>query len=540
MSSSAEDKPRALGWSARAIGLGVVLAIVCLRGLFGPGYVLQVDFAFGPVCPRPDWDFSAPLTALFSGLCHVVGGAAAGRVYAFGALFLSAFAPMLLLRRTRWYVQCAGGIVGALNPWVYDRMAEGQWGAVAAGAGLFLWLAAWLALQEKRRLVRILPVALAGFLVAAFSVNLLPALLILAVASLLSTRSWWTWPHLRISAAAAVLTGALLIYGVIPFFLSGGPRSYAEVASYNAADFQAFASVGIPPLGVIPALLGLYGYWGEGVGRFTVASGGAMWWPLSSALLVALAVIGAYRTRKLWLLAAGFLGVLVSATTASTVGLRVVTTAAAHFPLLGALRDPQKFDALWLLAVVVLAAEGIDATANRLRGGWLRTVAPTMAVTMILATMLPAGVTVIRLLPRSITPVIFPYAWQRVAAYMQTHVPPNDEILVLPWHQYQVLPFVGRLTLNPASEFFPGSLIMPNDIEIPGRVSDRPSPHGIGELALQPHPSGCQLAAAIRAGGISWIVIENARDGARNAMELERCGFAPIVGSTGEALLLHR
>lgn len=530
--------PRWQFW-ARTVFVAAAITALALRSLVHDGYLLQVDIAFGPVCPVPVWDFYAPVSGIQLALCTVIGGAATGRVYVVVALFLCAFAPMLCLRGTRWYAQIAAGVLGALNPWVYDRVADGQWGVTIAAAGLFLWLAAWARLRERPGALRALLVALAALLVVAFSANMIVALGILGLGALLGGRVWRSRLNLRWTAITIALTVVVVSYGAIPFFAGHGPRTYQEVASYTAADFRAFASVSSSSLGLWPSLLGLYGYWGEATGRFVVASSVAPWWPVTTLVLIGLAVYGAYRTRTYWLLVVGLIGVAISASTATTVGFDVVVQLAQHLPILGAIREPEKYSALWLVAVVLLSARGIDSLGARWRTGWRRDAGPIAALIVIAAAILPGGAVVLRDLPASLAPVRYPASWLQVSSYLRVHADASRPTLVLPWHLYQVLPFVQRLTTNPAPVVFPGALVVPNDIEIPGRLSDVPSPRGIGEVALDPKAAPCQLAGVARAASIQWVIVFNVEDGARNLDELEACGYQPRAGSAGEALLLR-
>ena len=85
-------------------------------------------------------------------LTHLLGGALAGRVFVAATILPVRLRPMVLLRRRTWVAQIPAGLLGALNPWVYDRLIEGQWGVAAALGVLFLWLACWEALQRRARL----------------------------------------------------------------------------------------------------------------------------------------------------------------------------------------------------------------------------------------------------------------------------------------------------------------------------------------------------------------------------------------------------
>ena len=97
----------------RSIVLPLGLSLLCLRSVFHDGYLLQVDISFGPRAWPIGWGAAAPVTALEWAAVHTVGGQAAGKIYAVGALFLVGFGPMVLFRHAAWYAQCAAGFLGA-------------------------------------------------------------------------------------------------------------------------------------------------------------------------------------------------------------------------------------------------------------------------------------------------------------------------------------------------------------------------------------------------------------------------------------------
>jgi hypothetical protein len=189
--------------------LPLAIALVCLRSLARAGYLLQVDIVFGPRPGPIPAGFGAPVALLQTAAVDLFGGEAAGRLYALGVLFLAGFAPMVLLRRAPWYARCFAGVLGALNPWVYDRMVEGQWSVVAGGAGLFFWVAAWEHLQARPGLGRAILLAVAGAGTALFSPHMLGPLGVLAVAGACWHRIWrdprwlrWTLASLAILVLA--------------------------------------------------------------------------------------------------------------------------------------------------------------------------------------------------------------------------------------------------------------------------------------------------------------------------------------------------
>ena len=528
------------GW-VLAVALPLAISLVCLRSFTSDGYLLQVDIVFGPRPGPVPAGLGAPVGLLQAAAVELLGGEVAGRLYAAGALFLAGFAPMVLLRRAPWYARCAGALVGALNPWVYDRMVEGQWGIVVAAAGLFLWVAAWEALQASPGGRRALVLALAGAGVAAFAPHMLGPVAVLAIAGGLWTRIWRDRARLVWTGASFAMLGLLLSYGVVSFLLSDEAGGYGTVKQFTRADFTFFRSVSSDDYGLLANLAGLYGYWGERVGRFALANEDAPWWPLTSAVIVAAALAGAWlQRRRAWLLAGGLVGLAVSAGTALPGGLDAAVWLADRIPLAGAYREPQKWSALWLLALVTLSAGAVQSIAERARRS--RTgAAPALAYVLILCALLPAGLMQIRSVPSIVDPVPYPAYWYRTQAYLMDAVPDDEPVVVLPWHLYQPLvASEGRLVANPAHVFFPGELVVPQNLEIPGRFTDVASRYDrIGAVIERRGHASCAVARAIRAEGLRWVLVLDGMEAREATGALRRCGFSLVQGRPGQTAVLQ-
>lgn len=533
---------------ALAVGLPLALSLVCLRSFTRPGYLLQVDIVFGPRPGPVAAGFYAPVALLQNAAVELLGGQAAGRLYAAGALFIAGFAPMVLLRRAPWYARCFAGILGALNPWVYDRMVEGQWSVVVGGAGLFLWVAAWERLQARPGPGSAFLSSLAGAGTVAFSAHMLGPLAVLVLGGTARQRIWSDRRRLQWTLAALGMLAVLLSYGALSFFAGHAERTYQTVKQYTEADFAFFRSTPSPHYGLVVNLLGLYGYWAERLGRFPLAHEAAPWWPLTTGLLVGAALAGAYLQRsRAWLLPCGLLGLAVSASTATGAGRGAAVWLSQRVPLVGAYREPEKWSALWLLAVVTLAAGAVaelarPARRRRAAGRYARAAAPALAYLLALAALFPAGETQIRAMPPILEPLEYPSYWYRTRSYLAHAVAHGDPVVVLPWHLYQPLPMSeGRLVANPARVFFPGEIVVPRNLEIPGRATDIVSRYDRLSVIIgrEGHRS-CALAREIRLLGVRWVLVLDAAQGARAGRTLRRCGFMLLEGRPGRTSVLRR
>jgi hypothetical protein len=536
------SRPRAgalAGPWALSVVVPLVLAAVSLRSLFQDGYLLQVDAVFGPRAAPVGRGFGAPVGLLQAAGVELLGGAWSGRLWAFGTLFLAGFAPMVLLRRSRWFAQMAAGLLGVLNPWVYDRFVEGQWGVLNAAAGLFLWIAAWEKLAEQPGPLPAALLAVCTAAVAAFDPHALGPLAVLALAAALSIRIWRRRGVLVWSAGSLGFLVVLLAYPVISFFVDDERGGYATVRQFTRDDFVLFRSVRSDDYGLIPNLIGLYGYWGERLGRFPLANADADWWPLTTAVIVAAAVVGAWLRRdRAWLLACGVVGLVVSASTALPGGVDAAAGLARRLPLVAAYREPQKWNALWLVALVVLAACASDALARRPRRAWA---GPAVAYAVVVCALFPAGIAQIRSVPSIVEPVEYPSYWYRTADYLARGVPEDEPVLVLPWHLYQPLGVSeGRLVANPARVFFPGRLIVPQNLEIPGRFSEVSTRYDrIGAVIRRRGYRSCAVARAIRSERVNWVLVFDGVEGRGAVAGLRRCGFTLVQGGPGRTVVLR-
>jgi hypothetical protein len=517
------------------VGAGV--SLLCLRSIAAGGYLLQVDATFGPVSPPLPQGFGAPVGLLLHGLAAAVGWALVGRLYIVVALALAVALPMFLFPSLPWYTRTALGLLGGLNPFVYDRLVEGQWGVVVAAALLVAWLALFERLASRPGPAPALGLAAVSAAAASFSPHFIPMMAVLFVAGAAARGALRSRPLMLWTLAAIAATALLLLPGLVSFLLGSDGTTLAAIRQVGRADFVVFASSTGGPFGLFK-LFGLYGYWAERIGRFPSASSTTLWFP-AAALLTAGAFAGAWVSRsRAWLLPVGLVGLVVSASTTLPGGVDAAAALARTLPLFGGIREPGKWLALWLLALVVLNGELILAVHRRSRSGGYG--GPVAAALLILAVIIPAGAVTGLQLSAGVQPVEYPGDWYRAAAALDRGAGPDAVVVVLPWHLYQTMDFTGgRLTSNPASVFFRGRLLTSNDAEIPGDKVPPGPQRDIGAAAPLATSPGCALAGAVRGVGAHWVVVEPADGADVDATSLELCGFALVSGGPGEVEVLR-
>lgn len=523
----------------------LLLAGIAGQAVFASGYLLQVDTAWGPRAAPVVAGFYAPIALLSRLAVAVVGGDVAGKVYVLGVLVVCAAAPMAALRKQPVSTRVVGGVMGVFNPWVYERLVEGQWTVAAAGGALFLFVAASDLLDERPSGGTAGLVVLSCAVVVVLSPAFAAMLAILAVARAVFgdrppraseptvdmravRRKWWL--------IALAGTCALILVGALSFVLGHGQGSYRRVQTFGPRDLSFFRANGTP-FGLGVRLVGLSGFWAERIGRFESLDAGRAWWPVAAVALAGVALTSCWRiSRRRWLLYAGLTGLVISASTALAPVRSVIGDVGRHVPFVFAFREPEKFSALWLVAAVVLVGDLLGSLAmdDRIRDRRWRT--PAVA-TGVIATMLLLGAArEPALLGRTLNPVSYPADWYSAAQYLRHH-PVDGRTAVLPWHHYLSLPLAGnRVVQNPADVFFPGRLLVDLEPEIASvPEDDKNSDIARGEAQNGPP---CALAQALRAHGANAAIVLPVLEGPADVSTLEHCGFRRVEGGTGTVAVL--
>jgi hypothetical protein len=477
-----------------------VLGPLLVRG----GIALRGDMVFTPDQPfKAGWlglDGSVPRAVPMDALVSIVDNVLPGSVLQ-RLLLIVAFAAggLGIARLARWAsapAQVAAVIVYLWNPWVYERLAIGQWPTVL-GYGLLPWLvlAAVRVRDGRAQGWPAVTVLLLATAVCAPSVGLVGVLVAVCVVAAGGAR--------RVLALLGVAVVTNLPW-IVPAVLGPGLHS-------SDAQFGDFAARGESSLGVLASLLSMGGIWKSSVipperTHVLVVAAAAL---LALAFVVGLAyaapAIGRRTTTGIAI--AGGVALLLALLPAIGPVGDGLGTISAHVPALGILRDSQRYLAPLGLVLALGAAAVVDRLIAAERAG--RSGSAGIAGLVVLAPVL--------LLPSltwglagKIRPVDYPGDWDRVASLLGAPGgAQKGATVVLPWTgSYRGYAWNDdRALLDPAPRFLPGDVLDDDRTYLRTSVLPSEDPYltKIGTALRTPDPAG-----ALRGLGVRWVLVEKA------------------------------
>ena len=500
--------PETSRWGAL---VGVVLALLLLAPLLGPGFVLVRDMVFVP---------EQPLTRSLLGVDGVPRAVPSDLVVALA----SRLVPAAWLQDLVLVAVVVGGAWGAArlapttsragclaaataygwSAYLHERLLLGHW-ALLVGWAVLPWAAraalAWRAGGSGWPAVLCLAVAALGGASAGLLVGLVVVVCgrpVLAAGATAVLALPWAVP-------------ALLLPGGVP---AGDPEGVA-----------AFASRSDTPFGVLGSLLTGGGVWAEAAVPPGRAAGS-----VAALLVLGLAVAGLPRLvqrlgRRLPVAGGVALGLALLGALPGTAYL--LRLGVEHLPAAGLLRDGQKWLAPLVLLVAAAAACGTEAVAERLAGTRTRRLAAALAVLAPLAALPGAAWGEGGRLQRS----EYPEDWAAVTAQVSA-----DRVAVLPWRLYRAFPWNGdRTVLDPAPRWLSARAVVDDDLPL-----STGSVRGEDPLAAEldaAATSGRPLRAALAAAGVGQVLVERTDRGADEERLLRQVSGLRLVVATPELAL---
>jgi hypothetical protein len=468
--------------------LALGLAVLMVGQWFLPGYLFGTDWP-GPRHFSVPTDFSS--ATLFDGLLVVVSAVVSAEVTTklliVAALFTGALGAFRALPVGGFITRAMASVIYVVNPFVYGRIHYGQL-LLIAGYALLPWIAVQLLglMQDPGwQPALILAAELTALGILDLHLLIPAGLLLIAAATAFSISRRDDRPYLtELGKNLAVTLGATVVassYWLIPL-LTGSSSEGRAIANVGTADLAAFGASSDPDLGLIPNLLGLYGFWAEETGRFTSMKAFVPLWPVILLGLLALATLGAKAViqRRLevdfgggrpWvfaLLVAGAIALILEMGVATPVTEPIVRFLDTVFPPYRGMRDAGKWAALIALVYAQLIPLGAIVVLRcvRQRGE----VVEAVATGLLLALPLYYGNGLLFGSHGEIQPSQYPAGWYSADRVLAADPHPG-RTLFLPWHLYLGLDFVrntNNVIASPAPSFFSVPVVISPDAGISG------------------------------------------------------------------------
>jgi len=487
-----------------------------------PGYLFGTDWP-GPrhLAFPTALSSSAPLQAALAALAWAIGSEAAGKLLVLGSLFVAAAAAYGAVPIGGFLPRAAASTVYLLNPFVYGRMHYGQFFLIAAYAVL-----PWAAVRFRRlllepgassALIAALAMGLLGmldlhvFLIATvFAVSLLGTHVAVATNRLAYVRR--LSPYALLALGATVAASA---YWTVPL-LQGRGYEGATLSGIGTGQLISYAAVPDQHLGLVPNLLGLYGFWAEDAGRFLSMKAYVPLWPVVLAAILLVGAVGAFAgiRRKQDQLAPWVIGLLIAAAIALVLEMGVSSSVTsglvywldAHVSPLRGMRDAGKWAALLALAYSQLVGLGAVAILDWIRR---RKVSPVgvewmaaAASALLLAIPLGYGNGLLFGSHGGIRPSQYPASWYAADRLLLADPHPG-RTLFLPWHEYLSFDFIrneNEVVASPAPTFFSTPILVSTNPEVFGTAAPSdPDQVAISKLVSEgPMGSWAQVLTANR------------------------------------------
>jgi hypothetical protein len=453
---------------------------------------LESGYLFGTDWPGPrrfglptGLSSSSPLQVALAGISQLVGAEATGKILVLVILAGGALAAFQALPTGAFAGRLAAATLYIANPLVFGRLHYGQV-FLLAGYALLPWAASrarTLCAEPSWRAA--LTLGLSVSLVGVFSAHLfLVAWVMTAIVVVAHVAT--TAPPRSLAASAVLAAAATLVlssYWIVPLLVGNGAEA-AVIAGTGAGQLRAYAAVADPNLGLVPNLLGLYGFWAENAGRFTSMKAFVPIWPVILAAILAVSALGfASATRgrdrglRAWvigLVVAGALALVLEMGVSSPLTAGLVQWLDSTFPIYKGMRDAGKWAALLALAYSQLFGLGVNEIVERIRKldlpaqriEWVN----ATAIGLLIALPLYYGNGLLFGMHGEIRPSAYPSGWYAADRILASDPHPG-RTLFLPWHEYMAYSFIqnqNKVVASPAPTFFSVPIVSSANPELSG------------------------------------------------------------------------
>jgi hypothetical protein len=489
--------------------LGLLLSAAVVFPWTRPGWLLLLDWIPGPALGASsavrrlsaDAAVGWPATLLVSALVGAVGPAASWLLIGVAIVVASVGIRACVGGPPRRWVPAT--MLYVVNPVVYERIFAGQL-LYLLGYSVLPLIARSLLAILRRPGQRPVPMSGALAIVGATAISVhfvwIAAVIAVAVAVVGWSRRSTLW---LVALATLVVLGTAHLTTAL---LSGpGPVSVTH------ADLAAYRTHGDPRFGLFINVIGLYGFWRTG--EAALPKGVIAGWPLLLVAIVILVVVGVRamlerqndRKAAFAFVVIGGAGYFLALGDQGPTG-PVFRLAFGAVPGFVVMREPQKFIALFALALAVFFGFGAERLTESIKGRRLRVGATAVSLVMVVS----YTPTLFWGLGGRVTPSQYPTSWGDVDDLLGTGA---GRVLFLPWHQYLGLPFTGRVIANPAGNFLRRDTIIGDNVELRGVATTSTSPRSayLEDLLSHGHEL-CAFGDLVTPLGVEYVLLYHAVD----------------------------
>jgi hypothetical protein len=409
-----------------------------------------------------------------------------------------------------------GGFLMIFNPFVYARLADGQYGVAASilfALYLVIYLLRYFENGSRRNFVW---AALFASFAVMFSMHAIFFVLAIVIAFFIFRTIKTGRFGAEIGKAALIVIVALVLNANVLGGLVLGKSPAGEVfTSFDHRHLEVFESAGHYGTSVYFNVLSLHGYWGEAEDRFAGTQNyNFLWKPLFLAIF-ALVLFGFWRGKKrnqmiLPLTVIGLAAYILALGIAGSLTRPLAQFLYDHVPFYLGLREPQKWVGLLLISYVALGSLGVNYLLDYAKSKKYQFLLGTSLVLLVLA----YTPTMFWGFWGQLQPADFPAEWYQAKEIIDKD-PQTGRVLFLPWHQYPMMSFAGGKEItNPARSFFGSRTIQGDNMEMGGIFSQSSDPQSqLIEKYIAMKGEGEETdISALRVLGISYIILAKEDD----------------------------
>jgi len=407
------------------------------------------------------------------------------------------------------------GLFLIFNPFVYARLADGQWGVVAGILFLLfglIYLIRFIRDKNKKNFILTAVFMALSSMFTIHTIFFVPAVLLVffSVAAYHEKKyAYFAGAFLAVMLAVVVLNA-----NVLAGYAFGKSESAQVFSQIDENHLEAFNTADFDNTSIYFNVLSLHGYWGEREERFfSTQTRNYVWKPIWLILFL-LMLYGAAKEIKKNKLVWPFL-VLAGLAYVLTIGISDSVFRSFNqflydsLPFYKGLREPQKWSGVLLITYAALGALGLN---NFLKLKETEKNASAWALGLIFLVLLYTNVMLFGFLGQ-LRPADFPPDWYAAREVIQKEKG-NGKILFLPWHQYMEFGFAGKTIGNPAENFFGERIIQGDNMETSTAFtqSDRPESKIIEKHVYASERSAEEFCADLKGIQISQVILAKEDD----------------------------